>query len=230
MTPAPPGAAGPRLTRAFPLVVSGPSGVGKTSLVERVLSGDPGIRLSLSVTTRPPRAGERPGEDYTFVDREEFERRIAAGGFLEWAEVHGHWYGTPREPVEKLLASGVDVLLEIDVQGAMQVRKAFAEACLVFVLPPSWEALAARLRGRGRDGEEEVQRRLAKAAKEIAEAPRYDYAVMNADLETAAGEILGILAAERRRLERLAAPLSTVLGPAPQPPAPSGSVRGSGER
>lgn len=231
MTPAHPGAAGRRLTRTIPFVISGPSGVGKTTVVERVLQADPGLRLSLSVTTRPPRAGERPGEDYTFIQREEFDRRIAAGAFLEWAEVHGQRYGTPRAALEQHLAAGFDVLMEIDVQGAMQVQKAFPEACLIFILPPSWTALAERLRARGRDGEEEVQRRLAIAAREIAAAPRYDYAVMNADLETAVAEILQILAAERRRLRRLAAPLTELLGPAPQVPSQSGarSSGGAGE-
>jgi guanylate kinase len=197
--------------------------------VERVLRADSGIRLSLSVTTRPPRAGEKAGEDYTFVERAEFDRRIAAGAFLEWAEVHGERYGTPRAPIEEHLAAGIDVLMEIDVQGAMQVQHAYADACLIFILPPSWAALAARLRGRGRDGEEEVQRRLAIAAQEIAEAPNYDYAVVNSDLEGAADEVLGILAAERRRLRRLARPLNAVLGaPPPSRPTASGSARGTG--
>jgi len=224
MTPAHPGAAGRRLTRTIPFVVSGPSGVGKTSLVERVLRADPGLRLSLSVTTRPPRAGERPGEDYTFEQRDEFDRRIAAGAFLEWAEVHGERYGTPRTALEQHLAAGFDVLMEIDVQGAMQVQRAFPDACLIFILPPSWAALAERLRARGRDGEEEVQRRLAMAAREIEAAPRYDYAVMNADLATAAAEILQILAAERRRLRRLSAPLADLLGPALPVPSKSGAA------
>ena len=225
MTPAHPGAAGRRLTRNIPFVVSGPSGVGKTSLVERVLRADPGVRLSLSVTTRPPRAGERPGEDYTFVGGDEFDRRIAAGAFLEWAEVHGQRYGTPRAALEQHLAAGFDVLMEIDVQGAMQVQKAFPDACLIFILPPSWAALAERLRARGRDGEEEVQRRLAIAAREIEAAPRYDYAVMNADLESATTDILQIFAAERRRTRRLTAPLGELLGPAPRVLSKSGAGR-----
>jgi guanylate kinase len=203
---------GRRISHPFLLVISGPSGVGKTSVVERVLAGDPAVRLSLSMTTRPPRAGEVPGQDYTFVSREDFARKIEERAFLEWAEVHGERYGTPRAPVDGFLREGFDVLLEIDVQGAMQVKRAVEDACLVFILPPSLDALGDRLRRRRRDSEEEVERRLAQAALEIAGAEHYDYFVVNSDLDATTAATLTILRAERHAARRVATLIPTLLG------------------
>jgi guanylate kinase len=221
--------AGRRLSRPLLLVISGPSGVGKTSVVERVLAGDPAVRLSLSVTTRAPRAGEVAGQDYTFVSREEFARKVDERAFLESAEVHGERYGTPRAPLERYLREGFDVLLEIDVQGAMQVKRALPDACLIFLLPPSWEVLGARLRSRRRDSEEEVERRLAQAAVEIAGAEHYDYLVVNSDLDETAAAALTILRAERHASSRLAALIPALLGERPSEAA-GGRGAGGGTR
>jgi guanylate kinase len=201
-----------RHTRAFPLVISGPSGVGKTSIVERVLAREPGLRLSVSATTRKERAGEVGGQDYWFLSGEEFEARRAASAFVEWAEVHGALYGTPREPLERWLADGHDVLLDIDYQGGLKIKAAHADAVLVFLLPPSWQELKARLRGRRSDADAEVGRRLENAAREIAHTASYDYFVVNAEIDDAVDQVLSVLRAERQRVSRLQEPTLPMLG------------------
>jgi guanylate kinase len=179
-------------------VIVGPSGVGKGTVVRKLLERDPSIWLSVSVTTRAPRPGEVDGVDYRFVDRDEFLAIRDAGGFLEWFDVFGELKGTPRAPVEEHLAAGQDVLLEIDVQGALAVREAFPDAALlVFVRPPSREEQRRRLVERGVDDPAEIERRLAGAAAEEAYAGEFDAVVVNDDVDTAVDEVAGILMSRR---------------------------------
>lgn len=180
-----------RTPRLF--VVSGPSGAGKGTLVARVREQRPDLGLTVSATTREPRPGEHDGVDYHFLSEDEFERRIAAGDFLEWANVHGHRYGTLRSEVDKNLAAGRSVILEIDVQGALNVRKAYPAAVLVFIEPPSMEVLERRLRGRGTEDEANLELRLKDAAGEMALAPRYDERIVNDDLQEATVRLLAAL-------------------------------------
>lgn len=179
------------------LVVSGPSGAGKGTIVQGLLERDPNLWVSVSCTTRPPREGEVDGVDYFFLDRDEFLRIREAGGFLESFEVFGNLYGTPRAQVEQHLAAGEDVVLEIDVQGALAVQEALPQALLVFVAAPSREAQRARLEARGTDSPEVIERRLAAAAAEEAEAGRFDATVINDDVSAAVDQAAGILASRR---------------------------------
>ena len=198
------------MTRGDLFIVSSPSGAGKTTLIRRVLE-DPRIggtlHFSVSHTTRPPRTGESNGVEYHFVDEAGFRAIEERGGFLEWAVVHGNLYGTSRAEVEPRLEKGLDVLLDIDVQGARQVRSHVPEAVKVIVFPPSREVLEARLRARASDAPEVVRRRLAAARKEMEEWGEFDYAIINEDLEAAVDELRSILVARRagksRRRERL---------------------------
>jgi guanylate kinase len=198
------------MTRGDLFIVSSPSGAGKTTLIRRVLE-DPRIggtlHFSVSHTTRPPRTGERDGVEYHFVAETGFRAIEESGGFLEWALVHGNLYGTSRVEVEPRLEKGLDVLLDIDVQGARQVRSHVPEAVKVIVFPPSREVLEARLRARASDAPEVVRRRLAAARKEMEEWGEFDYAIINEDLEAAVDELRSILVARRagksRRRERL---------------------------
>jgi len=194
--------------RGIPWVVSAPSGTGKTTLCRAVVERDLGIVFSVSHTTRSPRPGERDGVHYHFVSEREFRRMVDAGEFLEWAEYgpQGNLYGTSRAAVEGPLARGLDVLLEIDVQGARQIRRRRPDARLLFVLPPSWEELERRLRGRGTDSPAAVEHRLTVARKELEELPLFDYAVVNDELERAVACVAEVLEAERagRRAEALA--------------------------
>lgn len=183
------------------LVLSGPSGVGKGTLGKRLIEEE-GFGFSVSCTTRGPRPGEREGADYLFVSREEFLSRKAAGGFLETAAVHDEFYGTPREPAEMAMAEGRDFLLDIDPQGGVQVMEKVPEAVSVFLLPPSWAALEERLRGRGTETEEKIQKRLHNARQEVEYLPRYDYCIINDNLEEAWKELRGIIHAERRSTKR----------------------------
>lgn len=176
-------------------VIAAPSGAGKTSLMRAALVEFDKLRFSISDTTRPPRANEVDGEHYHFIDRATFDARVAAGRYLEHAEVFGHGYGTDRAQVEALLAEGHDVLLEIDVQGAAQVRQSHPEACEIFILPPSLEVLERRLRNRGTDQPEVIARRLAEARKEMSACLEFDWIVVNDDFETARAELIAILRA-----------------------------------
>jgi guanylate kinase len=204
------------MSRGDLFIVSSPSGAGKTTLIHRVLQ-DPRIggtlHFSVSHTTRLPRVGERTGVEYHFVDEDAFRAIEARGGFLEWAVVHGNLYGTSREEVEPRLESGIDVLLDIDVQGARQVRSHVPEAVKVIVFPPSREVLEKRLKARGSDAPDVVLRRLAVARKEMEEWGEFDYAIINEDLEAAVDELRSILVARRaskgRRRERLESILRT---------------------
>jgi len=175
--------------RGVPFVVSAPSGTGKTTVCRALVQRDANLVFSVSHTTRPPRPGERDGRDYHFVAEPEFERLAASGAFLEWAHYSGHAYGTALAGLENELAAGRDVLLEIETQGARQVREGRADAFSVFLLPPTLAALEARLRGRGTDDEVEIRRRLGIAQREFREAPAFDAVVINDSLETTVEEL-----------------------------------------
>ena len=186
-TPVPPDSC-PRLT-----VLSGPSGVGKSTVVAHLRTVQPDVWLSVSVTTRKPRPGERDGVHYHFVDADEFDKLVANGELLEWAEFAGNRYGTPRRPVQERLEAGIPVLLEIDLQGARQVRESMPEARFVFLAPPSWDELVRRLVGRGTEDEAERERRLATARVELAAEPEFDHVIVNDDVHRATDELLAVM-------------------------------------
>lgn len=183
-------------------IVSAPSGAGKTSLVTALLEADPLVRKSVSFTTRAPRPGEQDGREYRFVDMPGFERMLGRGEFLESALVHGHRYGTSRAWVEGETAAGHDIVLEIDWQGAAQIRKLKPDVVSIFVLPPSLEALEDRLKTRAQDGPEVIARRLANARGEIAHVVDYEYVIINEQFHRAAQDLAGIVRAERLKLPR----------------------------
>jgi guanylate kinase len=189
--------------RGLMLVLSSPSGAGKTTLSRMLLKADRGVTLSISVTTRPKRSGEVKGRDYHFIDRSRFDAMIKAGELLEWADVFGHRYGTPGRPVEKALRAGRDVLFDIDWQGTQQLReKARDDLVSVFILPPTAKELEQRLRRRAQDANDVIAGRMAKAAGEMSHWPEYDYVIVNNDLDEAFAEVQAILGAERRKRER----------------------------
>lgn len=191
-----------RRERGILFVVSAPSGTGKSTLTRRLLDGVPGLEFSVSYTTRAKRPGETDGREYHFVDDAVFDRMVEAGEFLEWAVVFGRRYGTARSATEATLAAGRDLLLDIDVQGAGQVRTSGVPSVSVFVLPPDYATLEARLRFRGSEPESEVHRRLSQARAEADEYRRYDYVVVNDDVERASKEIRAVVRAERARTDR----------------------------
>jgi guanylate kinase len=184
-------------------IVSAPSGAGKTTLVERVVEQTPHLKMSRSYTSRPARQGEIDGVDYNFVTQHRFEAMVAAGEFLEWADVFGNLYGTSDADTRRVLGAGEDVVLVIDVQGARQVRRRGVEAVTVFVMPPSYAALEQRLRGRSKDSEEAIQRRLEVAREEVASFEEYGFIVINDELPSAADRLRAIVLAERARLKRM---------------------------
>lgn len=181
-------------------IVSAPSGAGKTTLVRALLAHDKSVGLSVSYTTRAAREGEQNGVAYHFIDQAEFARMREAGEFLEWAEVHGNFYGTSARWIREQLAAGHDVLLEIDWQGAQQVRRLFADAIGIFILPPSLAVLEQRLRGRATDSEEVITRRLAAARSEMARVSEFDYVIINKDLETASNELISVVQGSRLKV------------------------------
>ena len=180
-------------------VVAAPSGSGKSSLVKALMEVDAGVQPSISHTTRAPRGQDKHGREYYFVDDAEFDAKIAAGDFLEWAHVHGRRYGTSRQAIEARIAAGADVVLEIDWQGALQIQRQFPNAILVFVLPPSWEELRARLQRRGEDTPEVIELRLANAREELAQVKHFDYVIINEVFERALFDLKTIVHAQRLR-------------------------------
>ena len=186
--------------RGLLFIVSAPSGAGKTTLVERLVEQTPHLKMSRSYTSRPAREGETDGVDYNFVSRERFEAMAAAGEFLEWADVFGNLYGTRAADTNALLEAGCDVVLVIDVQGARKVRQRGIETTAIFVMPPSFEVLEQRLRGRSKDSEAAIQRRLQVAREEVASFVEYDFVVINDDVPAALERLRSIVLAERARL------------------------------
>jgi guanylate kinase len=194
--------------RGILFVVSAPSGAGKTTLVKAALDADPALSLSVSCTTRTPRAGEQDGRDYFFVDPSEFGRRRDDGDFVEWAQVFDHFYATPRGPLDAAIAAGRDVLLDVDIQGARAITKTYpADAVGIFVVPPSFAVLEQRLRARGTDSDAQIKRRLDRVREEIAagrDTNVYDFLIVNEDREHAVRDLMAVIAAERCRLGRRA--------------------------
>ena len=189
-------------------VISGPSGVGKSSFVQGLLNAGLNLEYSVSATTRSRRPQEKDGREYLFLSRPEFQKRIDAGDFVEWAEVHGELYGTLRSETERRLKAGKNVLLDIDVQGGRAVRRAYPDGVFIFVLPPSFQSLEERLRGRGTDSDERIRLRLDNALREIKLVTEYDYAVVNDDLESALDRVASIIVAESCRTRRRQSPES----------------------
>jgi len=205
----------PRRGRLF--VVSAPSGAGKTTVVERLVQTTPGLRMSRSYTSRPARLGEADGADYHFVSRERFEAMIAGDQFLEWAKIFGNLYGTSTVDTERALHEGDDLVLVIDVQGARQVRRHRLPVVSVFVLPPSFDALQQRLRGRSKDSEEQIRRRLDVAREEVNAVHEYDYVVVNDEIDACVDRIRAIVLAERARRDTMDADVAAIVrtfGPA----------------
>lgn len=189
--------------RGILLVLSSPSGAGKTTITRELVARDPNLRISVSVTTRPQRAGEIDGQHYHFITRERFDRMVASGELLEHATVFGNCYGTPRRPVESVLAGGGDIVSDIDWQGTQQLKSSVrGDLVSVFVLPPSMAALEQRLRSRAQDSEEVVRTRMAKSTDELSHWPEYDYIIVNRDLEDSIRRVQAVLAAERVRNDR----------------------------
>jgi guanylate kinase len=191
------------LRRGILFIISAPSGVGKTTLSRQLLSLVENLRPSISYTTRAPRAGEVDGQDYHFVNEDYFLGLRAAGAFAEWAQVHRYLYGTPRAPLDAALELGRDLLLDIDVQGARQIKASYSEAVSIFILPPSWKELERRLRARATDSEEVIYQRLQRAQEEASELFSYDYWLVNDRVEYAVTALQNIIVAERARTTRL---------------------------
>ena len=184
-------------------LISAPSGSGKSTLVHRLMQADSRLAFSISYTTRPPRPAETDGVDYIFISRKDFEERLARGEFLEYAEVFGNYYGTNRSSFEAAVEGGKDLVLDIDVQGARQLKVAIPEAISVFVLPPSREILEQRLRSRSQDSGEVIQRRLRGAAEEVRNYTQYDYVLINREIDEASARLASIVRAERLRKARM---------------------------
>lgn len=183
-------------------IVTAPSGAGKTTICDAVLERVGTLKYSVSATTRPPRKGETDGEDYIFLSRERFQERVAADGFLEHAEVYGNLYGTPKDYIAKQLEAGNDIILDIDVQGALAVKAMGYPAIFIYILPPSLEELRNRLENRGTDSPEVIRRRSELVRSELEYLPEYDYCIVNDDLETAIGDMMAIIRGERCRVTR----------------------------
>ena len=203
--------------RGLLFIVSAASGTGKTTLVERLVHAVPNLGMSRSYTSRPARAGEHHGIDYNFISRERFEEMARAGEFLEWADVFGNYYGTSAADTESSLLRGEDVVLVIDVQGARQVRTRGIETVGIFVLPPSAAVLEQRLRGRSKDSEDQIRRRLDVARKEVAEYEQYEYVIINDEVEAAVERLRAIVMAERTRVKLMRPVAETITGTFQQP-------------
>lgn len=192
-----------RKNKGILFVVSGPSGAGKTTLYKKAISVLPHLMHSVSYTTRSPRVGEVNGRDYTFINREEFMTMIHKKEFAEWAEIHGELYGTARKRLEEIMNSGVDAILDIDVQGAMQLKEKLSGGVFIFILPPSLEILRERLEQRMVNIKEEIEKRLAVAWEEMKKHPEYDYVIVNSIFEDAFKELQSIIIANRARVEQI---------------------------
>lgn len=192
------------MKRGIPIVISAPSGAGKSTIGQALLKRDRRLRISVSCTTRQPRPGEQDGRDYYFMSRAGFQERVHKKGFVEWARVHGRLYGTPRAELDKILQKGFDVLLVIDTQGAAALRKLYPKTLSIFVTAPTWRELVGRLKGRG-VSKKDLEIRLRNARRELQEIPKYDHAAINDDLPRAVGEILGIIRRERRQRNKIPA-------------------------
>jgi guanylate kinase len=190
------------MPRGLLIVVSGPSGVGKNTIISNLLTCLPSLKYSISATTRAPRANEIDGLHYFFLTDSDFSKRIAAGDFLEWAKVYQHYYGTPRSYVQEMLARGVDLVLDIDVQGAAQIKKALPEAVLIFLAPPSLTELKQRLIGRKTEPESEIMLRLQSIDNELKALPEYDYFIINNEIDLTCRQIEGIIQSERMKVSR----------------------------
>lgn len=197
-------------------VVSAPSGTGKSTLSQRLIERVPDLVFSISVTTRPPRPGEVDGQDYFFVDDDRFDAMVRAGDFVEWVQVYERRYGTSRPWLEEVLASGKDVLLDIETTGALNIRRAIPDAVMVFILPPSAQALETRLRGRGKDSEEQVRLRLQHARHELDLYHAYDYLIVNDDLDRAYRQFESVIWATRARKERMVSTAQAILAGFPK--------------
>ncbi len=191
-----------RKSKGSIFVVSAPSGAGKTTLCRKIVTSDRKVRESVSFTTRPPREGEKDGVDYNFVSEAVFREMVSRSEFVEWAEVHGNLYGTSRRMLKNLMDDGLDVLLDIDVQGARQIRKTYKEGVFIFILPPSYDILRRRLGTRGDTSEEEMERRLGRALDEIRDYRRYDYVIVNDRLNDAVKGLAAVIAAQRLRTDK----------------------------
>jgi guanylate kinase len=200
------------LARGSIFVISAPSGAGKSTLIKRLMVASPGLRFSISYTTRPPRASEKNGRDYFFVSRKVFERMARRGEFVEWADVYGQLYGTAHKQLQAAQEAGQDILLDIDVQGHQQVRRRLPEAVSVFILPPSFPELSRRLRDRHSDAPEEIERRLQTAREEIAHWAEYDYVVVNDHLQNATQALRAIVRAARFRRPNQAGRVEKIIG------------------
>ncbi|SRR5579883_71954 len=192
-------------------IVSAPSGSGKSTLVQELMQRVPGLRFSVSYTTRPPRGCEQNGREYFFIPREEFEARTGRGEFLEWAEVFGNYYGTHRSELDRASAEGVDLVLDIDVQGARQLKEKIPGAVSIFILAPSRKILEQRLRARSQDSEPVIERRLREAAEEIRNYTQYDYVLVNREVEASVETLVSIVKATRSRRDRMEAEIRPIL-------------------
>lgn len=182
-------------------IISGPSGAGKGTICKRLID-ETKVEISVSMTTRQPRAGEEEGKSYYFTTKEDFLKEVEADGFLEWAEVYGNYYGTPKAKVDEKLAAGIDVVLEIDIQGALNVKEAYPEGIFIFILPPSMAELRKRITGRGSETEESLKIRLSQTLKEVSYIDKYDYCVVNGELEEAVNRVKSIVTAEHSRVSQ----------------------------
>lgn len=202
MTSSAPAACQPPITMDHPgrlFVIAAPSGAGKSSLVKALLKGDPGLQLSVSHTTRAPRGQEQNGREYFFVSPAAFDAMVQADAFVEWAHVHNHRYGTSRQAIEDKIVAGADIVLEIDFQGAMQIKRQFPDAATIFVLPPSWEELRQRLEKRGEDSADVIALRLKNAAIEMAQAQNFDFVIINDLFDRALADLHSVVHAQRLR-------------------------------
>ncbi len=189
--------------RGILFVVSAPSGAGKTTLCQQIVSAVPGLKHSVSYTTRRPRPGEQHGREYFFVDEPAFREMAARGEFAEWATVYGNLYGTPKRLLTDMMATGTDILLDVDTQGAMQIKERFQDAIYIYILPPSLHALRSRLLQRAGDAPDEIERRLKKAREEVWSYRHYDYVIRNEDVKQALKELESVIVTERIRTKRL---------------------------